>query len=221
MGATDSAVGSLAALSVQIIDDVEPLDSQFGVSAPLTVPVVLHEMLFGHPQLNEDSAVLPLLTYAILDAAKVMGLVEMLETSGLEYACLFRGDAAEELRDVAPYLVRLEESSTFTRNLFTKGDAGWQMWNKEPGMYFRSRADLNELRRHFRRFTKVQDEGGKWYYLRFWEPRAAQQAFTAMSPAGVQRLFSIVADAYTIRVKPSILVRRFCCIADSQEALVS
>lgn len=174
-GAAGDAAHSQPALRVHTIENVAPLDAQFGVSVPITVPAALRDALFGQGELIKGRAILPLHTYAILDAAKVMGLVEMLETSGLDHTCLFKGEAAQELRDVAPYLVRLEEANAFTRNLFTKGDAGWQMWDREPGIYLRSQASLDELRRHFRKFTKAQDEHGKWLYFRFWD-RGAQEA---------------------------------------------
>jgi len=168
-------------LHIEEIEGVGPLDSQFGVHPPKTVPDALYEPLFGQPdptpaevaQYGGAGKVPPLHTYAILDAAKVVNFVEMLEASGLEYRCLFKGKAAEEMRDVAPYVVRLEEDVDFTRNLFShdpEQEVPWFMWDREPGIYVRSRGSLEEMWRHFRKFTKVQDEDGKWFYFRFWEP---------------------------------------------------
>ncbi len=165
-GVTASARG----MTVEAINGVEPLDAQFGVAEPLTVPPALREALFGQPESTEGRATRPLHTYAVLDAAKVLGLPDMLETSGLEHACLFAGDAADELRDVAPWLVRLEEGDPFTRGLFTRGDAPWQMWDSEPGIFLRSQGSLDDLRKHLRKFTKVRARNEKWYYFRFWEP---------------------------------------------------
>ena len=165
-GAADDA----APLTLHTIEGVEPLDAQFGVFEPMTVPAALRDALFGQSELIKGSAILPLHTYAILDAAKVIGLIEMLETSGLDHTCLFKGEAAQELRDVAPYLVRLEEANAFTRKLFTKGDAGWQMWDNEPGIYLRSTQDFQSVWKHFRKFVKVKDYTGRWLYVRFWEP---------------------------------------------------
>ena len=167
-------------LHIEEIEGVEPLDSQFGVHPPKTVPDALYEPLFGQPdptpaegtQYGSSDKVPPLHTYAILDAAKVVNFVEMLEASGLEHRCLFKGEAAEEMRDVAPYVVRLEEDVDFTRNLFShdpEQEVPWFMWDREPGIYVRSRGSLDDMWRHFRKFTKVQDESGKWFYFRFWE----------------------------------------------------
>lgn len=163
------------ALTVEAIEGVEPLDAQFGVAEPLTVPPALREALFGQPNIVEGRAVPPLRTYVVLDAARVPGLPEMLEASGLEHACLFQGKAAVELRDVAPWLVRLDERHRFTRGLFIRGKAPWEMWDREPGILLRSARSLHDLRRHLRKFTKVQDEEGKWFYFRFWE-RHVQEA---------------------------------------------
>lgn len=171
-------------LHIEEIEGVEPLDAQFGVHPLKTVPDALYEPLFGQPepsaaevvQYGGADKVPPLNTYAILDAAKVVNFVVMLEASGLEYRCLFKGKAAEEMRDVAPYVVRLEEGNDFTRNLFSKDpeqDVPWFMWDKKPGIYVRSRGALADMWKHFRKFTKVQDENGKWFYFRFWEPIGA------------------------------------------------
>ncbi len=165
------------ALTVETIEGVEPLDAQFGGADPLTVPVALQDVMFGQPAYTEaeiaahggdPDRVPPLHTYAILDAAKVTNLPEMLETSGLPYRCLFKGNAFDELKDTAPWIVQLEEGNAFTRNLFTSSDAPWHLWEREPGIYVRSRGTMDDMWRHFRKFTKVQDEHGHWFYLAFW-----------------------------------------------------
>jgi len=167
-------------LHIEEIGGVEPLDSQFGVHPPKTVPDALYEPLFGQTdptpaevaQYGSAEKVPPLHTYAILDAAKVVNFVEMLEASGLEHRCLFKGEAAQEMRDVAPYVVRLEEGVDFTRNLFShdpEQEVPWFMWDREPGIYIRSRGALDEMWKHFRKFTKVKIADGTMQYFRFWE----------------------------------------------------
>lgn len=180
---TDRTVQRESYLTIEEIKDVEPLDEQFGVWPMKTVPDALREPLFGQPEpteaeityYNSAGAVPPMNTYAILDAAKVFGLVEILERSGLQYQCLFNGNAAEEYRNVAPYLVELKEDNGLTAILFTHmADQPEEMttvhlWHKEPGIYVRARATFDDIRSHFRKFTRVQDENGKWFYFRFWE----------------------------------------------------
>ena len=43
--------------------------------------------------------------------------------------------------------------------------------------------------KHFRKFTKVQDEGGKWFYFRFWEsyPTAVYLEGLSYSPVRLQQ----------------------------------
>ena len=47
------------------------------------------------------------------------------------------------------------------------------MWDAGLNIFLRSQGTLDELRRHLRKFTRVQDDragGAAWVYLRFWEP---------------------------------------------------
>lgn len=168
-------------LQVDCIEGVEPLGVQFGEVEKKTVPEKLHDALFGQlavtdskikPADTDPLVALPLRTYAIIDAGKVTNLPALLAGSQLEHRCLFRGDAFDELKEVAPWIVQLEEGHSFTRNLFTRSEASWHLWDNEVGFYIRSRRTLNEMWRHFRKFTRVQDESGRWLYWRFWESSA-------------------------------------------------
>ncbi|WP_170162180.1 DUF4123 domain-containing protein [Paracoccus siganidrum] len=165
---------------IEIVEGVKPLDSQFGQTDRKAVPDLLRDPLFGQPDplpseieaAGGDPAKVPAMqTFAILDAAKVANLPALLDASGLEHRCLFKGGTAEELAEVAPWLVRLTEDSRLTRLLFTGKDAIGGLWQSEPGIYIRSRASFEDIWRHFRRFTRVQDECGNWFLFRFWEPR--------------------------------------------------
>ncbi|NSX53401.1 DUF4123 domain-containing protein [Parasulfitobacter algicola] len=167
-------------LIINTIKDIEPLDDQFGVDPKKTVPPALYDLFFGQRDpttvSNDPKDAPPLQTYAILDAAKIANLPQLLASTELEYRCLFKGQAYDELKDVAPWIVTLKEHNTFTRNLFShdpKDPAPWHNWDKEPGIFIRSQASLDDIWRHFRKFTKVQDEAGKWYYLRFYDPKIA------------------------------------------------
>lgn len=157
---------------------VEPLDAQLGVFPKKTVPDALYEALFGQPAPTEaeisaaggdTNAVPPLRTYAVLDAAKITNLPELLERSGLEHLCLFKGKAFEELKNVAPWIVALEPENNFTRLLFTDGDSEHYLWRVGTDLYIRSEVDLTTIAHHLRKFTRVQKEDGKFLYLRFFE----------------------------------------------------
>ncbi|RCK52473.1 hypothetical protein TH25_05355 [Thalassospira profundimaris] len=83
-----------------------------------------------------------------------------------------------------PYLIELAPDTDFTRILFTHDpDAHEQattrhLWHREPAIYIRSRATLDDIHCHFRKYTRVRDEREQWYYLRFWEPRETVNLFS-------------------------------------------
>ena len=165
---------SVGRFHIETISEVQPLDAQFGAVRKKSVPDALFDILFGKIDTSgADQDGYPQ-TYAILDAAKIPDLREYLERSTLEYRCLFKGQAYDDLSDVAPWIIRLDLNDQLTRYLFTDGEAPWFLWRKEPGVYVRSYASLEDLWKHFRRFTRVRDENGNWLYQRFREPGAFQ-----------------------------------------------
>lgn len=153
------------AISIKKIPGVAPLYN-FGVFPVVCVPEALQSVLFGQPDPQRTMN-----TFAILDAARIPDLAEQLAHSGLAHRCLFKGDAEEDLGAVAPWIVELTPSGPFTASLFTDGEAPWELWGKEAGFFVRNAATLDDMWRHFRKFTRVRDEAGDWFFLRFWEPR--------------------------------------------------
>ncbi|UWQ77953.1 DUF4123 domain-containing protein [Leisingera sp. S132] len=173
-------------LSIEELQGIDPLDAQFGVWPQKTVPDSLYRALFGQtdPALIEGKAQggepaeeLPLQTYAILDAAKFTGGLSELERCGVRFQCLFKGDTAEELKDVAPYLFQLSADADFTRCLMThiptvsERMTSVHAWHMEPGIYFRSTSSFEEIWSQFRKFTRIKDQKLGWIYYRFWDPR--------------------------------------------------
>ena len=149
------------------------------------------------PADGDASAVPPMQTYAILDAAKVVNLPELLGTSQLEHRCLFKGAAYDELKNVAPWIVRLEDGNDFTRRLFTGPEGINGLWDKEPGIYVRSCATLDEMWRHFRKFTRVQDESGKWFYFRYYEADALKAIFESCESQSCGR-FGFMGEVHSL-----------------------
>ncbi|MCU0801862.1 MAG: DUF4123 domain-containing protein [Rhodobacteraceae bacterium] len=178
------------ALQVVQIADVEPLGDQRGIHGKVNVPEALMEVLFAQPEPTraeiaaaggDAAAVPPLGTFAILDGAKIRGLGETLAGYGLEHRCLYQGEAYENLRDSAPWIVRLTTDCTFTRNLFTQGTARWHLWDKGAGIFLRARGTVDGLARHFRKFTYPRTEDGGSLFFRFYDPTAAQVYFEGIA----------------------------------------
>lgn len=153
-------------LTLESRDDLKLLDAQRGVHPRRIVPEDLQDTLF--PEGETDTVL-----YAILDAAKVDNLQDMLESEMLPHRCLFKGDAEEQYGDVAPWLVVLSEVDNLTRMLLTHldgEDTPWNIARFEPGILFRASPDFDAVWRHWRRFYRLKHEAGSTFYFRFWEP---------------------------------------------------
>ncbi|MBM2575156.1 DUF4123 domain-containing protein [Jannaschia sp. Os4] len=135
------------------------------------LPSALRAALFDVPEdlAAPDDAPPPRL-YALLDAARVVGIVERLEASGLPHRCLFTGSALEAFADTAPWLVELTPDSPLLRGLFTTTERADGLAEQEAGILIRSRATLEDLHRHLRRFTRLRDPEGNWFLFRYWSP---------------------------------------------------
>jgi hypothetical protein len=75
------------------------------------------------------------------------------------------GELSEELAEAAPYLVRILPDTAFTEWLLTEG------WGNHWGIFALSKADMREMRKHFRTFLVVKNPEGKQIYFRYYDPR--------------------------------------------------
>lgn len=166
---------------VSDITGIEPLDMQLAAHPRLCVPHILHGILFGQPdpslaeieRYGNSASVPPLKTYGVFDANRAPYLLTgLLESAEVAYQCLFQGKAEEELKEYAPYLVELQDKNELTQHLFTGRDGVNGLWEKDLGIYIRSRRDFSDMRQHLRKFTRVQDDSGKWHYYTPWDGAA-------------------------------------------------
>jgi hypothetical protein len=103
--------------------------------------------------------------YAVLDGARDPRVHPLALGCGLPCACLYAGAIPRALAAVAPYAIRLERGHPFTHRLLD--DA----WGKSWGIFGTTAVDLEAVRRHLRRFLRVQREDGKTMLFRFYDPR--------------------------------------------------
>ena len=101
----------------------------------------------------------------LLDGARDRSIQSLIRRSKLDHRCLFLGDLHPVLARAAPYLVQLGRRSPASRRLIE------QVWGRNWGVFVRSPAILQDLRRHFRRFLQVRNEAGKRLLFRFYDPR--------------------------------------------------
>lgn len=142
----------------------------------------LKELLFGQPEEN-----VKLRTYLIVDASlrkNITGTFD-LDTLDVPVQCLFKGDAAEELKEVAPYLIDMtfpdgawgdkDKVPSFHKNFFAKH------WGQNTGIFIRTTALFADILGHFRKFPRIQvEEDKRWVYFRFWDPRIAPSYFNSI-----------------------------------------
>lgn len=166
-------------LKIEEIKDAQPLGFQLGVYPPKTVPDSLHEHLFGQPEVTDievqtygcEDSVPQMRTYAILDNSEMPYLLQgFIDESGLLARSLYQGRTQEDLDPYSPYLVELTEDNDLTKRLLTGPEGVNGLWDKDLGIYIRSRMSFNDVRTHFRKFTRVQDGNNKWHLFSFWKP---------------------------------------------------
>jgi hypothetical protein len=104
-------------------------------------------------------------TYAILDAARIFGEIDTAQELQTNFLSLYMGKNEEYLSSVAPYLFSYHTKSEFGNWLFQKG------WGNSWGVFVVTGLEIEDLRKHFRKFLMVKTEEGKELYFRFYDPR--------------------------------------------------
>lgn len=174
------------------LSGLKPLDRQMGIWPKASVIEALADPLFG----PLPSAKAPVADhaaqscYAVLDAAKITNLVEVLAASGKPHRCLFKGQAQETWGHVAPWLVRLDPDARLTRQLFTQGEGIFGLWDLQASLFVRSALPLDGLWRHLRKFSRIEDETGRWVYFRFWEAVSVRMLYLSRDLPGARAFFT-------------------------------
>jgi hypothetical protein len=103
--------------------------------------------------------------YGVVDAAQDVDFALDAERRfGLPMRMLFKGEAAQYMREVAPYLIPIPLDSEYL-------DAWAKRWGRNVGILLTSAADPNTVLRHLREIFVVKDEAGQEYFFRFYDPR--------------------------------------------------
>ena len=124
--------------------------------------------------------------YTILDLAQDEIIYAKMVVSDIESVCLYEGEQAVELEDVAPYLIKLYKDNPFTEWLFNTG------WGKNWGIFVQSPASLEELACHFRCFLKVYDEEGTPLMFRYYDPRVLRVYLPTCTEGELEYVFGPV-----------------------------
>ena len=102
--------------------------------------------------------------YAILDACDAPAVPPKVESLGeARGVSLYKGTSQERYADIAPYLVAVDDELL-----------DWiltTLWSEPWGMFAQTKASIDELRTHFRKFLIATGPNGEEWYFRFYDPR--------------------------------------------------
>ena len=141
---------------------------------------ILDELLPPFPEEERMRA------YALVDAARDERIYPAVLRADCEWTCLYRGDAAVTMAEVAPYLVQLDRASRFTAWLLENG------WGDSWGVFLNAPVTLEVLRNHFRRFVYAQLPDGRNVYFRFYDPRVLRVYLPTCTPDEMVKIFGPV-----------------------------
>ena len=120
------------------------------------LPVCFALRFPGIPTAPYMASLMPARNSALANAARI----EM----QLPARTLFRGQAAQDLENVAPWLVSLAGDHPFL-------DLWCKDWDTHSGILLCAPCNPAEVLRHLRKVFVAQDESGQEYFFRFYDPR--------------------------------------------------
>ncbi|MBN6068379.1 DUF4123 domain-containing protein [Aggregatibacter actinomycetemcomitans] len=134
-------------------------------------------------------------TYFVLDANK-MPFFHTLSLKA-KMKSLFQGRFGDDTAKVAPYLIEVirDEEHIHTgemMGLFSLKSALHDFnWEDNLGIFIHSYADFDRVYHHLRKFPMLQDERGKWFFFRFYDPKVLRDylAVIAKCPAKLHKFF--------------------------------
>lgn len=137
--------------------------------------------------------------WVVLDATDSPSVPLLMEYSDVTIRCLYKGDAAETMADIAPYLVKFDAFMFY----WIKDN----IWNEPWGIVFQSDAEMEDLHRHLRKFLMVQDEQGKAMWFRYYDPRVLPTFLKTCAFNELEKFFGPI--------------QKFWCKQDSQDQFTS
>jgi hypothetical protein len=102
--------------------------------------------------------------YAVFDACDAPAIqAKVSELGPLRALCLYRGEIAPEMQEVAPYLVRVD--GALLRWLVET------VWSEPWGIFVVAKMEPEAVRKHLRKFLMVKAPEGDPMYFRYYDPR--------------------------------------------------
>ena len=125
--------------------------------------------------------------YVLLDGAQNKSLLDWLHgPDAPQFECLFAGDLAPDMAEVAPYLVQLEFGSRFATEFIQNG------WSPNWGVLLVSSAELSIIWRHLRQHALVYGPELAPMYFRFYDPRVLRMFLPTCDEAQLKDFFGVI-----------------------------
>jgi len=138
--------------------------------------------------------------YVLIDAALWGTEINiLLLDENVTYKSLFRGSTGEELWSVAPYLVDISSNEELVKKIREKDAIEHRV------TWLSSSLNIDELRKHLRRFLRMKTEKGEYIYFRFYDPFVTNTVFPNLSQEQAAEFFEnidyMIADDIRINEK--------------------
>jgi hypothetical protein len=140
--------------------------------------------------------------WAVLDAARDTRIYPTVMGCYADHCCLYSGELPSELKLAAPYLIAIEPEDRVARYLIKHG------WGNSWGIFLRSDASMEILRRHLKKFLVVKDTKGKRLVFRYYDPRVLRVYLPTCRPPELQTVFGPI-KAYMVEGEAPERILRF------------
>jgi hypothetical protein len=130
--------------------------------------------------------------YGVYDAAQSEVVLRMLDVLRPPHVSLFSEGRDSRMGAVAPYLVELVPQPEPGSILLD------QLWGHHWAVYLKSRAGLDELRRHLRRFLMAEDDDRRRLFFRYYDPRVLRAYLPTCTAEEAKAFFGPIECYYCI-----------------------
>ncbi len=121
--------------------------------------------------------------YCILDVARIGVQIQKALEMTAESDSLYDGDIRENLADVAPYLLKIDDGSAALEWIIENG------YGNSWGIFLDTDEDFQTVRKHLRKFLIVENQEGKRMFFRFYDPRVIKDFLPTCSGGQTEEFF--------------------------------